>query len=169
MDGSTPVGGQRRDVDLTVTVPTQITLGLQRRMGRLELGSSARWTDATMLGDSSIKFAGNVFPFVPAARDEWKFALGGIYRCTETFSLLAGTTYASRIVGNRGVSPLLFDGEDIKVAGGFLVRRGAWSFQATGGQQFADRREIPPGEALIIPGRYRAEGTIAMLGVMFER
>ncbi len=169
MDGSTPVGTERRDVDLTLTVPTQISVGVQHRRGRFDLAATVRWTDATMLGDSSIKFAGTALPFVPAAHDEWKFGVGGVFRWTETLSLLAGAAYASRIVGNAGVSPLLYDGEDVNVGGGIVWRRGAWTFEGMGGQEFADHRDVAPGEALILPGRYRAEGTIAMFGVMFER
>lgn len=165
LDGSTPILGERRDVDLELRMPTVVWGGVTRHFGeRFDLSASARWTDASVFGESKIEFASFAIPFVPDAQDEWRFALGAEYAATDAFTLRAGTSYASRIVGNKGVSPLLFDTEDIKLSGGLGYRIGAWTIDFLAGYALEGKRHVPPGDALILPGTYEASGPIVMLG-----
>lgn len=164
-NGSTPIAGERRDVDLDLKMPATVWGGVTRHFGdRLGLSASIRWTDASVFGESKIRFASFDIPFVSDAQDEWRFALGAEYDVTDRFTVRAGTSYASRIVGNKGVSPLLFDTEDIKLSGGLGYRIGAWTIDFMTGYQFAAKRSISPSDALILPGGYEASGLIVMLG-----
>ncbi len=170
MDGSTPVAGVRRDVDLRLEMPMQVSAGTTvRATDRLEVSAALRWTDSSSFEDSEIEFAQFSFPYVPNAKDEWRPSLAIAFEATPTLVLRAGASYASRIVGNHGVSPLLFDTEDIKASGGFSWRRDHWTWDTMVGYSFTGEREVPPGEALILPGSYRAGGTIVMLGFRYER
>ena len=165
MDGSTPIGGERRDVDLELKMPTVVWGGVTRSLGeRLDLSASVRWTDASVFGESKIEFASFAVPFAADAQDEWRFALGAEYDVTQRLTLRTGTSYASRIVGNKGVSPLLFDTEDIKVSGGLGYRIGAWTIDLCAGYAFEAKRSVSPDDALILPGTYEASGPIVMLG-----
>lgn len=165
LDGSTPIGDTRRDVDLDLKMPTVIWGGVTRRFGeRVDLSASVRWTDASVFGKSKIEFASASLPFVPDAKDEWRFALGAEYYATDRITLRAGTSYASRIVGNKGVSPLLYDTEDIKISCGGGYRIGRWTIDLLAGYGLERKRHVPPEDALILPGTYEASGPILMLG-----
>jgi len=165
LDGSTPIGGVRRDVDLELKMPTAIWGGVTRRLGeQFDLSASVRWTDASVLGESKIEFASASLAFVPDANDEWRFALGAEYYITDRITLRAGSSYASRIVGNKGVSPLLFDTEDIKVSAGGGYRLGSWTIDLFVGYGLEGKRHVPPDDALMLPGTYEASGPIVMLG-----
>jgi long-chain fatty acid transport protein len=165
LDGSTPIGGERRDVDLELKMPTTVWSGITRHFGeRFDLSASVRWTDSSVFGESKIEFSSFAIPFVHDAQDEWRFALGAEYDATDRFTLRAGTSYASRIVGNKGVSPLLFDTEDIKLSGGLGYRIGAWTIDLMAGYAFEGKRHVSRGDALILPGTYEASGPIVMLG-----
>jgi long-chain fatty acid transport protein len=165
LDGSTPINGDRRDVDLELKMPSVVWGGVTRHFGEdLDLSASIRWTDASVFGESKIEYASFAIPFVADAQDEWRFALGASYDITEQLTLRAGTSYASRIVGNKGVSPLLFDTEDIKVSGGLGYDIGSWTIDFTAGYELEGKRHVPPDDALILPGTYEASGPIVMLG-----
>jgi long-chain fatty acid transport protein len=165
LDGSTPIAGERRDVDLELKMPSVVWAGVTRRFGDdLDLSASIRWTDASVFGESKIEYASFAIPFVADAQDEWRFALGATYAITERILLRAGAAYASRIVGNKGVSPLLFDTEDIKLSGGLGYQIGRWTIDFTAGYELAGKRHVPADDALILPGTYEASGPIVMLG-----
>jgi len=165
MDGSTEISGDRRDVDLELEMPAVVWGGITRHFGdRIDVSASVRWTDASVFGDSKIEYASFSIPFVPDAQDEWRFALGGEVDVTDRLALRAGTSYASRIVGNKGVSPLLFDTEDFKLSGGLGYRLGAWTIDFGVGYAFEDKRSVPAGDALILPGTYEAAGVIVIAG-----
>ena len=72
-------------------------------------------------------------------------------------------------MGNKGVSPLLFDTEDIKLGGGFSYRFDGWAVHAMGGHAFKAKRTVPPDDALILPGEYTADGPIFMIGFSIPR
>jgi len=135
---------------------------------RADVGLSFRWTDSSVFQSSKIKYAGIEVPFVPDAHDEWRIALGGSYHLTAKMTLHAGTSYASRIVGNSGVSPLTFDGEDVKLSIGASYSFGALELHTMAGYAFQFSRNISADEALILPGRYTGAGPIVMLGTTYE-
>jgi len=170
LDGSTVISGDRRDVDLELKMPTVVWVGATRHVGkRLDISASFRWTDASVFGESKIEFASFDIPFVPDAQDEWRFAVGATYGVTERMKLRAGTSYASRIVGNKGVSPLLFDTEDIKISAGGGYEIGSWTIDLFGGYEFEGKRHVTPNDALILPGTYEASGPIIMIGLTYVR
>lgn len=170
MDGSTLLAGDRVDVDCDVQMPAALWAGATRHVSqRLDLSASVRWTDASVFGESKIEFAQVRLPFVPDAKDEWRFALGGDYHWDERWTLRGGVSYASRIVGNKGVSPLLFDTEDIKIGGGASYVIDAWTLHSMLGYALEGKRQISPDDALILPGDYTTSGLIFMLGFTVVR
>ena len=170
MDGSTVLAGDRVDVDCEVQMPTVLWAGVTRRFGsRFDLSTSVRWTDSSTFGQSKIEFASFALPFVSDGKDEWRFALGGDYRWTDALTFRGGFTYASRIVGNKGISPLLFDTEDWKVGGGVSYAVGVWTLHSMLGYAIDGERNVSSENALILPGEYTASGPILMLGFTYER
>jgi long-subunit fatty acid transport protein len=170
LDGSTLIAGERRDVDLNLKMPTVVWGGATRHVGdRLDISASVRWTDSSVFGESKIEFASFDIPFVADAQDEWRFALGATYGLTDRVKLRAGTSYASRIVGNKGVSPLLFDTEDVKISGGGGYEIGPWTIDFFAGYAFKGKRHVAPDDALILPGTYEASGPIVMFGLTYVR
>ncbi len=170
MDGSTVLAGERVDVDCEVQMPTVLWAGATRRFGeRFDLSASVRWTDSSTFGESKIEFSNVSLPFVPDAKDEWRFAVGSDYRWNEKLTLRGGLSYASRIVGNKGVSPLLFDSEDIRLGFGASSELDAWSLHTMAGHAFESERNVSPDDALIFPGEYRASGPVFMLGFTYAR
>lgn len=170
MRGSMPVRGVgRQDVDLNLEMPTQVFLGATWHCARqLTLSGSVRFTNSSTLGSSMVEYeltpqANN--GFLPHAQDEWKFALAAEYALPEQLLLRFAVAQASRIVGSRGVSPLVFDGEDTKIAVGLGRNFGRWGLDATAGYSLPAERNIAPATALVLPGTYRMEGVIFMLGV----
>jgi long-subunit fatty acid transport protein len=168
MDGSTVIGGERRDVDLQLEMPTAIWLGITRHFERGDAALSFRWTDTSVFGSSDIEFAGIALPFVPDAHDEFRIALGGTFHVNERLLLRGGTSYSSRIVGNKGISPLLFDGEDVKLSAGAGYRLGTVTIDGMAGYAFEFSRHVPAPDALILPGAYKGAGLILMLGTTWE-
>lgn len=170
MDGSTAVpAGVRRDVDLALQMPTQVSLGITHHATRrVTLSASGRWTDASRFGDSDIEFDGlsqaNV-PFLPAANDEWRFALGVEFELRPNWALRLGASHSNRIVGTSGVSPLVYDNTDTRLSGGFGVDLGRWTLDATAAYSFDRDRNVDADQALVIPGSYESGGGIVMLGV----
>ncbi len=88
---------------------------------------------------------------------------------TRAIVLRGGVSYASHIVGTDGMSPLVFDTDDVKIAAGIEWRLGLWRLHAMGGYQFAAERTVSAAEALILPGQYSMEGAIVLLGLMYVR
>ncbi|MFI5393966.1 MAG: OmpP1/FadL family transporter [Candidatus Binatia bacterium] len=170
MRGSMPVQGVgRQDVDLNLEMPTQVFLGATWHCTRrLTLSGSVRFTNSSTLGSSIVKYeltpqANN--GFLPHAQDEWKFALAAEYALPEQLMLRFALAQASHIVGSRGVSPLVFDGDDTKIAVGLGRDFGRWVLDATAGYNLPAERHIARETALVLPGTYRMEGVIFMLGV----
>jgi long-chain fatty acid transport protein len=170
LDGSTNYAGEDRDVDLMIQMPTQVFFGITTHpASRLVISAAVRWTDASRFGDSDIEFADLELPFVPDAQDEWRTGLGASFRATDDLTLRGGVSYGTAIVGSEGVSPLLFDSQDVKISGGGSYALGAWTLHLTGGYQFEEDRTIAPDEALILPGRYSNSGGIVLLGAVYRR
>lgn len=174
MRGSMPIEGVgRQDIALDAEMPTQVFAGATWHCTRrLTLSSSVRFTDSSTLGSSIIRY--ELTPeantgFLPHSQDEWQFGLAAEYALQEQLMVRFGTSYASRIVGAEGVSPLAFDGEDIKLSVGLGRTFGRWTIDATGGYAFPAERHIPPQTALALPGDYRLEGLIFILGVTYRR
>jgi long-subunit fatty acid transport protein len=169
MDGTTPFAGERRDVDLVVQMPAQLFAGVTANVTReLETSIAFRWTQSESFGDSDIEFDGVSLPFVPDAQNEWRISLGATYDVSEHFTLLLGTSYASRIVGNEGISPALFDTEDAKISPGVMWRTGRTEVHFMVGYGFEADRRVSAAEALALPGKYKGESGIAMLGFTQE-
>ena len=170
MDGSDEVpSGGRQDVDMEVKLPTQIVGGLEHRFTeRLHVMASLRWTDSSTFGSSRANFGAmpTVRPaFVPAAKDEWRAAIGTRYAWTPRVELRAGFAYSTRIVGTDGASALLFDNNHVAMAVGGAYARGDWTFEFTAGLiPFADR-DVNANEAIVFPGNYQSGGGMLMLGM----
>jgi long-subunit fatty acid transport protein len=174
MGGSMPVPGVgRQRVHSDLEVPTQVFLGATWYcMPRLTLSGSVRFTNSSTFGDSLIEY--ELTPqansgFVPDAKDEWKFALATEYALWEQTMLRLGTSWASHIVGSKGVSPLVFDGDDAKISIGVGQAFGHWMLDAMAGYALPAERHIAPGTALVLPGAYSMQGAIFMLGLTYRR
>jgi long-subunit fatty acid transport protein len=168
MDGSMPFGGGRQDIDLELEMPAQVFAGVSKRLGERVIASLAvRWTDSSSFGDSMIEFEETEFadsPFVPRAKDEWLVSASLEYVWTDFLTLRLGAGHSNAIVGEKGVSPLVYDAEDTRVAVGFSLNFDRWSLDFMGGHAFRGSRNISADEALILPGRYSISGQIAMIG-----
>ena len=170
MDGSTAVPATvRRDVDLALKMPTQVSLGVTHHASRrITLSVSGRWTDSSKFRNSDIEFNGlsaaNV-PFIPAANDEWRVAFGVQFEPRPGWALRFGASHSNRIVGTRGVSPLVYDNNDNRLSGGFGVDLGTWTLDAMAGYSFDESRNVETTEALVIPGHFQSGGGIVMIGI----
>ena len=170
MDGSAAVPAtERRDVDLAVEMPMQISLGVTHQLLKMvSVSASARWTDSSRFKHSDIEFDGlsaaNV-PFIPAARDEWRFGLAFEIKPTPDWTFRLGANHSNRIVGTSGVSPLLFDNEDTRLSAGVGVRIGEWNIDSMFGYAFHRGRDVSEADALVIPGHFDSGGGIFMLGL----
>jgi len=172
MDGSMPLGGGDQDVDLELEMPAQVFAGVSKHWGeRLITSLAVRWTDSSSFGDSMIEFEVTEAadsPFVPRAKDEWLVSLGMEYIWSELLTLRLGVGHANAIVGDKGVSPLLFDSQDTRVGVGFSLNLDPWSLDFMAGHAFRGTRNIAADEALILPGRYSIEGQIVMIGLTWR-
>jgi long-subunit fatty acid transport protein len=173
MDGSMPIQGiGRQDVDVDLEMPTQVFLGATWRCTpRLTLSGSIRFTDSSRLGDSEIEYEltpqANI-GFIPDGKDEWKFALGAEYALHELWRLRFGAMYGSRIVGSQGVTPLVFDTEDIRLTIGAGRTFGNLVVDVTAGYAVPMQRTIAPQAALLIPGEYKMRGAVFLLGFTYR-
>jgi long-subunit fatty acid transport protein len=172
MDGTMPLLGSSQDVDLELEMPMQVFFGVSKHFGeRFIVSLAGRWTDSSSFGDSMIEFeetdAADA-PFVPRAKDEWFVSLGLEYVCSELLTLRLGVGHANAIVGDKGVSPLVFDTQDTRVGVGFSLNLDPWSIDFMAGHAFRGSRDIDADEALILPGRYSIDGQVAMLGVTWR-
>jgi long-subunit fatty acid transport protein len=173
MGGSMPVpGGARQRVDVDLEMPTQVFVGATWRcMTRLTLSGSVRFTDSSTLGDSTIEY--ELTPqantgFLPYSKDEWKYALGAEYALRPQTALRVGASWASHIVGSKGVSPLAFDGDDAKIAIGAGQQFGPWTLDVMAGYALPAERHISPSTALVLPGTYSMQGAIFILGLTYR-
>jgi len=172
MGGSMPVpnvGRQRVHAD--VQMPMQVLVGATWRcQKRLTLSGSVRFTNSSTLGDSTIKYEltpqANI-GFLPDANDEWKFGLAAEYALQERTTLRFGVSWASHIVGSRGVSPLVFDGDDTKIGFGVGQRLGGWMLDVMVGYALPAERHIPASTALVLPGDYSMQGGLVVVGLTY--
>jgi len=173
MEGSMPLGPTRQDVDLELEMPAQVFAGITKRLGeRTAVSVAARWSDTSSFGNSLIEFERTSqvsLPFVPGASDEWLVSVGVEYAWSDLLTLRAGGSHANGIVGTKGVSPLLFDGDDYRVGGGFGLNFDAWSVDFMAGHAFEATRRVAAREAVVFPGRYSIDGQVVMLGVTWRR
>jgi long-subunit fatty acid transport protein len=172
MDGTMPLLESSQDVDLELKMPMQVFVGVSKHFGdRIIASLAGRWTDSSSFGASTIEFevtdAADA-PFVPRARDEWLVSLGLEYICSEILTLRLGVGHANAIVGEKGVSPLVFDTQDTRVGVGFSLNLDPWSIDFMAGHAFRGSRDIGADEALILPGRYSVDGQVAMLGITWH-
>jgi long-subunit fatty acid transport protein len=174
MEGSSLApSGNRQDTDLVLRVPAEISAGITLRPHRdVTLAYSARWIDSSSLGESTVRFSESSafdFPFVPDATDEWRHAIGSEWRIREDLALRLGASHADHIVGNRGVSPLSYDGEDTRLYAGAGYRRDRWMFDFAAVYKFTDVRRVEPDDALVFPGKYRTlDAVLVLLSVTRE-
>ena len=173
MGGSMPVpGAGRQDVDVALQMPTQVFLGTTwRGLAPVTLSASVRFTDSSTLGDSTIKYEltpqANI-GFVPDAKDEWKFSAAAEYALHEEWLLRLGFSWASHIVGANGVSPLLFDTDDAKIAVGLGRRFDHWVLDVMAGYAVQAERTIPRDTALVLPGKYSMGGAVLIIGLTYR-
>jgi long-subunit fatty acid transport protein len=172
MEGSMPLGGGSQDVDLELEMPTQVFAGVSKHLGeRILLSLAVRWSDSSSFGDSMIEFEETEAadsPFVPRAKDEWVVSVGAEYIWNDILTLRLGASHANAIVGDKGVSPLVYDTEDTRIGVGFSLNFAPWSIDFMAGHAFRGSRTIGADEALILPGRYSVDGQIAMIGVTWR-
>ncbi len=176
MDGSTVLpDGSRSDMDLELEMPQQVFLGMNARvLPRVSVGVMGRWTGSSSFNDSIIDVhdtpvddmgAFQDRPFIPHANDEWRVAAGVEFELTSWLAMQLGLSWADTIVSNRGVTPLVYDVEDIKTSAGLSVAWGDWKVDLMGGWALPRDRNISADEALVLPGHYEAEGVIVQLGI----
>jgi len=171
MTGSMPVpGAGRQGVHCDLEMPTQVFLGATwRGVPRLALSGAVRFTNSSTL-DSKIEY--DLTPqanigFIPDAHDEWKFGLAAEYAVRQETVLRLGASWASHIVGSKGVNPLVFDDDDTKIAVGVGQRLGHWGLDLTAGYTLPAERHISPASALVLPGAYSMEGGVVLLGLTY--
>jgi long-chain fatty acid transport protein len=168
MDGSslTP-SGDRQDTDLNLKIPAEISTGVTLKpLDDWTFAYSVRWIDSSSLGESKVRFEDTSafdFPFVPDATDEWRHALGAEWRWNKDLALRTGVSHADHIVGNRGVSPLSYDGEDTRLYAGAGWDRGKWTFDFSAVYKFPDSRHIEADYAAMFPGRYQSGAAVLIL------
>ena len=170
LDGSTDYAGEHLDVDLMIQMPTQVFFGITTHpTSQLESPPPCAGPIPADSERSRIEFDDVKLPFVPDAQDEWRAGLGASFRRNRRSHPSGGVSYGTAIVGSEGVSPLLFDSQDVKITAGASYGLGAWTLHLTGGYQFEEERTIAPDEALMLPGRYSNSGGIVLLGVVYRR
>lgn len=171
MGGSMPVPeAGRQDVEVALKLPTQVFAGTTWRASeRVTLSAALRFTDASTLGHSPIEYeqtsAADV-PFVPDAGDEWKLSAAVDYAFRDPWRLRLGYSWATHIVGSRGVSPLIFDADDMKLSAGVGYSFEHWVIDVMVGYSFSPERRIGSDTALVFPGKYSTDhGGIVMVGL----
>ncbi|HET9063587.1 MAG TPA: outer membrane protein transport protein [Candidatus Binatia bacterium] len=168
MDGSslTPTG-ERQDTDLDLKIPAEASAGITiRPLDDWTLAYTVRWIDSSSFGESKVRFEDTSafdFPFIPDATDEWRHAIGAEWRWSSALALRTGISHADHIVGNRGVSPLSYDGEDTRIYAGAGWKRGRWTLDFSAVYKFPDSRHIEPDFAAMFPGRYQSGHAVLVL------
>jgi long-subunit fatty acid transport protein len=171
IDGSdSAAGGGRQDVDLEIEMPTQLAVGVERRLGRaLRIAVSGRWIDSSTFGRSTAGFSetpGFTPAFIAHAKDEWRGVLGARYAWSERLELRGAVGYATRIVGTEGVSPMVFDNDHVTLSGGAGWRLSdRWTLDFMGGLIPNAHRSVSEDDAMLLAGRYETSGFAVMLGV----
>jgi long-subunit fatty acid transport protein len=172
MDGSMPLGSGRQDIDLELKMPAQVFAGLTTHLGRrIVVSLAVRWSDTSCFGDSLLEFEltpDASTPFVPGARDEWLVSAGVEYVWNDLLTLRLGAGHANSVVGDEGVSPLLFDTDDYRLAAGFGLNFDRWSLDFMAAHAFAGTRKIGADQPMSIPGRYSISGQIMMIGITWR-
>ncbi len=175
-DGSIVLpGGGRHDLNLDIEMPMQAFVGITADVtDKFEVGLAGRWTDASSFGSSLVKTKDNAAAPAPLnadralvhdANDEWRISAGAAYDWSERLTLRGGVGYADSIVGDHGVSPMVFDAEDVKLSLGFSLDLGKWTLDVSYGRQFKDEQHISPDEAMIMPGSYEIGGDVLFIGM----
>lgn len=168
MDGSsvTP-SGERQDTDLDLEIPAEASAGVTfRPADAWTLGYTVRWIDASAFGDSKVRFeetSAYDFAFIPDAGDEWRHAIGAEWRTSNTFALRIGVSHADHIVGNRGVTPLSYDGDDTRFYAGSAWKRGSWSIDLAAVYKVPDSRDVGPAAPVMLAGHYRSGSAVLVL------
>jgi len=173
MGGSMPVSdADRQRVHSDLEMPAQVFLGATwRTLPRLTLSGAVRYTNSRTLGNSTIEYEQTPQAnsgFLPYSKDEWRFALAAEHAVLEGTMLRLGTSWASHIVGTKGVSPLAFDTDDTLISIGVGQAFDHWVLDLMAGYGPPSKRHIPPDQALVLPGAYSAQGMIFMFGVTYH-
>ncbi len=160
----------RRDLNLDMELPMQVTAGVNADLTeRLFAGISVRWSDSSSFQSSYFRFgdAPDAFDYrmFEAARYEWRYTAGFSYRCLPRLTLLAGFDYANTIVGDRALSPLLYDTATKSVSAGMSLAFTRWTADVSLLHTFGPDRDVGPDQALILPGSYGGGGSALLLGV----
>lgn len=172
MDGSMPLGPLRQKIDCDLKMPTQLFIGATwQTLPKLTLSGSMRYTNSRTLGDSAIRYEqtpqANI-GFLPYGRDEWRVALAGEYAVRPETFLRLGGSWASHIVGSKGMSPLVFDGDDGKLSLGVRQIVDDWVVDLLFGYAIPVKRHVASDKALVLPGSYSMDGMIVTLGIMYQ-
>jgi long-subunit fatty acid transport protein len=161
--------GLRQDVDLEVRMPAQVALGATVKLTpAVELSATARWTDSSSFGHSTFKFERTPeanSPFIADARDEWRGGLAVEWSVRPDLRLRAGASRSNRIVGSEGVTPAVFDNEDLRASAGIGYDRGPWTLDVMVGYSFHEGRDVGPERARVLPGHYDTGGGAVLFGL----
>jgi long-subunit fatty acid transport protein len=167
MDGSVGVAGSRQDLDFDLDVPQQVILGVAwEPTPPLTLTLFGRWSDTSVFGNSTFRFADTPqldFPFARGARDEYRIGGGAEYRFHERVALRIGVAGGTAALEERSLSPLLYDLNDVIVGGGFGLDLGRWIVDLQGGGSFFSDRVVSAKEAQVFPGRYKGSGAVTFV------
>jgi long-subunit fatty acid transport protein len=172
-DGDTPLGAAKQDVNLELEAPTEVAFGVTRALlTKWRVSYGLRFIDTSALGTSFIRFEKTPSadtPFLPAARDEWRHAVGVEYAWSERLKLLGGFSKANAIVGRRGVSPSTYDTKDLRLSVGARWNGEGWILDGSFGYLFGGDRHIGAGEALVFPGKYDSKPAYLLLGTITRK
>ena len=167
MDGRQLAHAERQDTDLTLHVPAEVSAGVTfRPTDHWTLAYTARWTDASSLGEGDVRYEDTSefdFPFVPDAQDEWRHAVGAEWQSTSSLALRIGVSHAGHIVGSRGVTPLSFDGDDTRIYAGAGWKRERWSVDLGAVYKVPDSRDVGPAAPAMLAGHYRSGSAVLVL------
>jgi long-chain fatty acid transport protein len=117
---------QDTSVDAAVTFPEVVALGISHRLDdRVTLLFDVDWTAWSRLKHTTINFANPAQPaqtLVFNWKDSYRFAIGGIYRFSETTDLRAGISYDQSAVSSTFRSADLPDSDGIMLSAGLMHR-----------------------------------------------
>ena len=66
-------------------------------------------------------------------------------------------------MGNRGVTPLSYDGDDTRLYAGSGWKIDRWSLDLGAVYKFPDNRDVGRADAAMLPGRYRTGSAVLVL------
>jgi len=161
--------GTGEDVDLEIDMPAQIFVGTNVAVTKsVSIDLYGRWTDTSSFGDSWFRFdktpQGDM-PLVPHANDEFRIGAGVEYAMTRRVTVGFGIGYADSIIGDKGMSPLLFDSAELKAGVGFSYAFDRFTIDMMVGNDFKGERHVKPEDALVFPGRYDLSGHVVAIGL----